>query len=205
LEIDNYSCMAVQFSRGCPFECEFCDIITIYGRKPRTKHPSQVTAELDALRALGWRKQVFIVDDNFIGNHKHALSLAQALEAWQIREGYPFMLGTEASMDLAQRPELVEAMVRANFWWIFVGVESPRRNLESAFRTCNDRLNRSASQEGRTSITAGFIIGSIPTRDIYSVRKSSSPRRIPWGCRFLQAPPTTPLYARRKEGAWSRR
>src|ERR1700682_1255326 len=93
LKIDNYSCMAVQFSRGCPFECEFCDITTIYGRKPRTKHPSQVTAELDALRALGWRKQVFIVDDNFIGNHKHALGLARALEAWQIREGYPFMLG----------------------------------------------------------------------------------------------------------------
>jgi radical SAM superfamily enzyme YgiQ (UPF0313 family) len=209
LKIDNYSCMAVQFSRGCPFECEFCDIITIYGRKPRTKHPSQVTAELDALRALGWRKQVFIVDDNFIGNHKHALGLAQALEAWQIREGYPFMLGTEASMDLAQRPELVEAMVRANFWWIFVGVESPsKESLKETRKFQNLRNDPLESihilQEGGLWITAGFIIGfDSDTADIYKLQEEFIDRAaIPWAMLgFLQAPPTTPLYARlRKEG-----
>ena len=209
LKIDNYSCMAVQFSRGCPFECEFCDIITIYGRKPRTKHPSQVTAELDALRALGWRKQVFIVDDNFIGNHKHALGLAQALEAWQIQEGYPFMLGTEASIDLAQRPELIEAMVRANFWWIFVGVESPsKESLKETRKFQNLRNDPLDSirilQEGGLWITAGFIIGfDSDTPDIYKRQEEFIDRAaIPWAMLgFLQAPPTTPLYARlRKEG-----
>src|SRR5208337_1077076 len=89
LKLEKYASMAVQFSRGCPFQCEFCDIITIYGRKPRTKHPSQLLAELDALFKLGWREQVFIVDDNFIGNHKLALELSQALEEWQQSHGYP--------------------------------------------------------------------------------------------------------------------
>ncbi len=80
LKVENYASMSVQFSRGCPFQCEFCDIITIYGRKPRTKRPHQLLAELQALLDLGWRKQVFIVDDNFIGNHKLALELARNLE-----------------------------------------------------------------------------------------------------------------------------
>ena len=104
LKIEKYASMAVQFSRGCPFQCEFCDIITIYGRKPRTKRPSQLLAELDALYELGWRDQVFIVDDNFIGNHKLALELAVALEEWQKSHGYPLLFYTEASIDLAQRP-----------------------------------------------------------------------------------------------------
>ncbi len=116
LKIKKYASMSVQFSRGCPFQCEFCDIITIYGRKPRTKAPSQLTAELDALFALGWRDQVFIVDDNFIGNHKRAFELAQSLQEWQQSHGTPFLFYTEASMDLAQRPELIEAMVKANFF-----------------------------------------------------------------------------------------
>src|SRR5215468_11093967 len=91
LKIEKYASMAVQFSRGCPFQCEFCDIITIYGRKPRTKAPNQVLAELDALYELGWRKQVFIVDDNFIGNHRHALELACRIEEWQKQHGRPYM------------------------------------------------------------------------------------------------------------------
>ena len=125
LKIEKYVSMAVQFSRGCPFQCEFCDIITLYGRKPRTKAPRQLLAELDALFELGWREQVFIVDDNFIGNHKRALELARNLEKWQVSHDYPFLFYTEASIDLAQRPELIEAMVRANFYYVFIGIESP--------------------------------------------------------------------------------
>jgi radical SAM superfamily enzyme YgiQ (UPF0313 family) len=104
LRMENYAVMPVQFSRGCPFQCEFCDIITIYGRKPRTKQPRQLIEELEALLALGWKKQVFIVDDNFIGNHKLALELALKLEEWQKRRKYQLFFYTEASIDLAQGP-----------------------------------------------------------------------------------------------------
>src|ERR1700694_2959601 len=100
LRLENYAYMAVQFSRGCPFQCEFCDIITIYGRKPRTKSPNQLLAELQALIELGWRKHVFIVDDNFIGNHKLALELVQEMEPWQKAHDYPFVFFTEASIAL---------------------------------------------------------------------------------------------------------
>jgi hypothetical protein len=103
LALNKYTFMSVQFSRGCPFTCEFCDIITIYGRRPRTKSPAQLIGELDALLQLGWRKGVFVVDDNFIGNHKAALELAQELERWQRRNRYPFEFFTEASIDLASR------------------------------------------------------------------------------------------------------
>ena len=100
LKLENYAFMAVQFSRGCPFQCEFCDIITIYGRKPRTKPPGQLLAELEALVELGWRKHVFIVDDNFIGNHKLALELAREMEPWQEARDYPLLFFTEASISL---------------------------------------------------------------------------------------------------------
>src|ERR1700688_1597601 len=123
--LNKYTFMSVQFSRGCPFTCEFCDIITIYGRRPRTKSAAQLTGELDALLQLGWRKDVFVVDDNFIGNHKAALELVEELERWQRRNGYPFGLFTEASIDLASRPELLDGMVKANFWRVFIGIESP--------------------------------------------------------------------------------
>jgi radical SAM superfamily enzyme YgiQ (UPF0313 family) len=106
LRTDKYTSMSVQFSRGCPFQCEFCDIITIYGRRPRAKSPAQVMAELDVLRGLGWRNEVFIVDDNFIGNHKLALGLAQELKGWQERNGRAVSFYTEASIDLAAKPEL---------------------------------------------------------------------------------------------------
>jgi radical SAM superfamily enzyme YgiQ (UPF0313 family) len=125
LKLDKYLSMAVQFSRGCPFQCEFCDIITIYGRKPRTKTADQMLVEFDALFKLGWHGRVFVVDDNFIGNHKRALELTLKMAEWQRERGTPFVLSTEASMDLAQRPALIEAMVRANFWSVFVGIESP--------------------------------------------------------------------------------
>src|SRR5215831_614408 len=106
LRFDMYTALPVQFSRGCPFQCEFCDIITLYGRRPRSKTPAQLIAEIDLLRRLGWRNEVFIVDDNFIGNYHKALALARELAVWQEQHRCPFSFYTEASIDLADRPEL---------------------------------------------------------------------------------------------------
>ena len=125
LRLDMYTSMPVQFSRGCPFQCEFCDIITIYGRKPRAKTPAQIIGELDTLRGLGWSNEVFIVDDNFIGNHHKALALSRELAAWQIEHDHPFSFYTEASIDLADKTELLSAMVAANFMYVFIGIETP--------------------------------------------------------------------------------
>jgi radical SAM superfamily enzyme YgiQ (UPF0313 family) len=209
LKIEKYASMAVQFSRGCPFQCEFCDIITIYGRKPRTKRPSQLLAELDALFELGWREQVFIVDDNFIGNHKLALELVQKLEEWQKDRDYPLLFYTEASIDLAQRPELIEAMVKANFFYVFVGIESPsKESLAEAKKFQNLRRDPLDSirfiQSQGLWVTAGFIIGfDSDTADIFEQQTDFIERAaIAWAMAgFLQALPTTPLFDRMlKEG-----
>ena len=209
LKIKKYASMAVQFSRGCPFQCEFCDIITIYGRKPRTKAPRQLLAELDALFELGWRDQVFIVDDNFIGNHKRALELAQSLEEWQKAHNYPFLFYTEASIDLAQRPELIEAMVKANFYYVFIGIESPsQQSLMETKKYQNLRHDMLESvrfiQSQGLWVTAGFIVGfDLDTEDIFERQRDFIERAaIPWAMSgFLIAPPTTPLYERMvKEG-----
>jgi radical SAM superfamily enzyme YgiQ (UPF0313 family) len=211
LKIKKYASMAVQFSRGCPFQCEFCDIITIYGRKPRTKAPGQLLAELEALVALDWHDQVFIVDDNFIGNHKRALELAQSLEAWQKSHNYPFMFYTEASIDLAQRPELIEAMVKANFYYVFIGIESPsEQSLVESKKFQNLRRDLLSSirfiQSQGLWVTAGFIIGfDSDPEDIFEQQRVFIERAaIPWAMAgFLQAPITTPLYERMvKEGRY---
>ena len=204
LKIEKYASMAVQFSRGCPFQCEFCDIITIYGRKPRTKHPSQLLAELEVLYKLGWREQVFIVDDNFIGNHKLALDLAQALGEWQQTRGYPFLFYTEASIDLAQKPKLIEAMVKANFFYVFIGIESPSpESLAEAKKFQNLRRDTLESvrfiQNQGLWVTAGFIIGfDSDTASVFELQRDFVERAaIPWAMvGFLQAPPTTPLFER---------
>jgi len=204
LKLEKYASMAVQFSRGCPFQCDFCDIITIYGRKPRTKHPSQVLAELDALFKLGWREQVFIVDDNFIGNHKLALELSQALEEWQQSHGYPLLFYTEASIDLAQKPKLIEAMVKANFFYVFIGIESPSpESLAEARKFQNLRRDSLESirviQSQGLWVTAGFIIGfDSDTENVFEQQRDFIERAaIPWAMvGFLQAPPTTPLFDR---------
>jgi radical SAM superfamily enzyme YgiQ (UPF0313 family) len=209
LQIGKYASMGVQFSRGCPFQCEFCDIITIYGRKPRTKRPAQLLAELDRLYELGWREEVFVVDDNFIGNHKLALELARELEAWQKAHNYPMLLYTEASIDLAQKPELIEAMVKANFFYVFVGIESPSATaLTEAKKFQNLRRDPLESirfiQSQGLWVTAGFIIGfDSDTEEIFEQQREFVERAaIPWAMAgFLQAPPTTPLFDRMlKEG-----
>lgn len=124
LQTDKYHSMPLQFSRGCPFQCEFCDIIVMFGRKPRTKAPEQVLRELDALRELGvgWP---FFVDDNFIGHRPKARELLTAIQGYREQHGYPFRLGTEASIDLAKDEPLLGQMRDAGFAWLFMGIETP--------------------------------------------------------------------------------
>jgi hypothetical protein len=120
-----YGSMLLQFSRGCPFACEFCDITKLYGRVPRTKTPAQMLAEFSLLYDLGWRGSLFLVDDNFIGNRREALRLLRALIPWQRERHYPFNLCTEASMNLVEYDELMDAMIQAGFTSVFVGIETP--------------------------------------------------------------------------------
>ena len=206
LALKKYSSMSVQFSRGCPFTCDFCDIITLYGRRPRTKSPAQLIGELDALLQLGWRKEVFVVDDNFIGNHKAALELARELERWQRRNQYPFGFFTEASIDLASRSDLLDAMVKANFCRVFIGIETPSvESLKESKKFQNLRRDpldciRFIQQRGLW-VMGGFIVGfdhdppDIFDRQIDFIERAA----IPWAMAgVLQAPPTTPLYERMK-------
>jgi radical SAM superfamily enzyme YgiQ (UPF0313 family) len=209
LKLDRYASMSIQFSRGCPFQCEFCDIIILYGRKPRTKLPQQVTAELDALLSLGWMKQVFLVDDNFIGNHHRALELCVELEKWQQAHGFPVMFYTEASMDLARKTALVDAMVKANFFYVFLGIESPSKeslqetkkfqNLAVDPVTCIDLLHSKGLW-----VTGGFIVGfDSDTEEIFERQIEFIERTaIPWALvNSLHAMPRTALYERmQKEG-----
>jgi radical SAM superfamily enzyme YgiQ (UPF0313 family) len=209
LKLNSYASMSIQFSRGCPFQCEFCDIIILYGRKPRTKLPKQVTAELDALLSLGWMKQVFIVDDNFIGNHQRALELCVELEKWQQAHRFPVMFYTEASMDLARKTALVDAMVKANFFYVFLGIESPSKeslqetkkfqNLAVDPVSCIDLLH-----EKGLWVTGGFIVGfDSDTEDIFDRQIEFIERTaIPWALlNSLHAMPRTALYERmQKEG-----
>jgi radical SAM superfamily enzyme YgiQ (UPF0313 family) len=204
LDVGKYLTLSVQFSRGCPFQCEFCDIITIYGRRPRTKTPDQVLRELEALLALGWRSRVFMVDDNFIGNHKKAQELAERLALWQAERGYPLLLSTEASMDLVQYPALMDAMVRSNFWSVFIGVESPSadalletKKFQNLRRDPAEAIR--AIQRAGLIVTAGFIVGfDTDTPDIFDQQIAFVDRTaIAWAMTgFLQALPTTPLRAR---------
>ncbi len=206
LKLDKYTSMPVQFSRGCPFQCEFCDIITIYGRKPRAKEPAQVIRELDTLRALGWRNEVFIVDDNFIGNHHKALALSLELGAWQVEHNHPFSFYTEASIDLAAKTELLAAMVAANFMYVFIGIETPSSEaLKESRKFQNLRSNNVDQvriiQEAGLWVLAGFIVGfdsddeTIFQRQLDFIELTN----ITWAMAgVLQAPPTTALYDRMK-------
>jgi radical SAM superfamily enzyme YgiQ (UPF0313 family) len=121
----HYAMASLQFSRGCPFLCEFCDIITIFGRRPRMKTNAQMIAEFEAVRDAGFRL-CFLVDDNFIGNKAKAKDLLRALVEWQKENGYPLKFVTEASINLADEPELMALMVEANIVQVFIGIESPR-------------------------------------------------------------------------------
>ncbi len=199
-----YSAMSVQYSRGCPFQCEFCDIIEIYGRVPRTKGNEQMLAELDALFRLGWRGMVFIVDDNFIGNKRNVKGLLPVLADWSDRHGRPFSFLTEASVNLAEDDELLEGMRRANFRRVFLGIETPvEASLKEAQKGQNMRRNLLDSvrriQSYGMEVMAGFIVGfdndpdDIFKRQIEFIRESAIPLAM---VGLLTALPDTQLWRR---------
>ncbi|MEH1767814.1 MAG: DUF4070 domain-containing protein [Nostoc sp.] len=209
LELNAYDMMSVQFSRGCPFQCEFCDIIVLYGRKPRTKAPAQLLAELDYLYELGWRRGVFMVDDNFIGNKRNVKLLLKELKVWMAEHKYPFRFDTEASVDLAQDAEMLELMVECGFSAVFLGIETP--DEDSLQMTKKFQNTRSSLTEAVQTITkaglrpmAGFIIGfdgekaGAGDRIVRFAEQAAIPSTT---FAMLQALPNTALWHRlKKEG-----
>jgi radical SAM superfamily enzyme YgiQ (UPF0313 family) len=164
VDLRHYVTMAVQFSRGCPFDCEFCDIIVMNGRVPRTKSPGQLVAELEALRQHGWKEMVFVVDDNFIGDKRRTRALLQELIAWRKRTRPSMGFLTEASVNLADDAELCRLMVEAGFMKVFVGIETP--SVES-LEECRKLQNRGRDlvaavrtlQQRGLEVMGGFIVG----------------------------------------------
>ena len=204
LQLDAYDSMSVQFSRGCPFNCEFCDIIVLYGRKPRTKTPEQLVAELQYLHDLGWRRSIFLVDDNFIGNKRNAKLLLPQIRTWQEERGYPFSFATEASVDLADDEEMMRMMHDARFESVFLGIETPdEASLETARKVQNTRNPLDAAVDRITAngirVMAGFIIGFDGEKDgagrriVDFVTRTGIPAAM---MGMLQALPKTALWAR---------
>ena len=205
-ELSRYSAMSIQYSRGCPFQCEFCDIIEIYGRVPRTKTNEQMLLELDALRELGWRGLLFIVDDNFIGNKRNVKKLMPELIEWSERHGKPFTFITEASVNLAEDDQLLEMMRRANFRRVFLGIETPvEESLKEAHKGQNTRRDLLDSvrkiQGYGMEVMAGFIVGfdsdpeDIFDRQIRFIQESGIPLAM---VGLLTALPDTQLWRRLK-------
>lgn len=203
-QLQLYSTLALQVSRGCPFNCEFCDIIEIFGRKPRLKAPEQILAELEALYRLGARGPLFIVDDNFIGSRKEVARLLPHITAWQKRHHQPFDLYTEASVDLAIEPELVQAMVEAGFTAVFLGIETPSAEaLAGARKHQNLRMASAEAVERLTvaglEVYAGFIVGfdsdgpDIFARQLEFISQSPISRAM---VGLLSAIPSTSLWRR---------
>jgi radical SAM superfamily enzyme YgiQ (UPF0313 family) len=163
-DVNDYATMALQFSRGCPFKCEFCDIIEIYGRVPRTKTPAQVCAELAAVERLGFQGYVFLVDDNFIGNKRKAKEMLAALAPWNRRHNYPFRYYTEASINLADDEELLERMCQAGFFQVFIGIETPDPELLKTTQKMQNIPGNPLAKVAKIRrhglhVTAGFIVG----------------------------------------------
>ena len=170
INIHDYGSMALQFSRGCPFDCEFCDITKLFGRVPRTKSNEQMMREFDLMHRLGWQGSLFVVDDNFIGNKRDAMRLLPEVKAFQKEKNFPFDLFTEASVNLVEIPEMLDAMSDAGFNMVFLGIESPN---EDALLMTKKKQNTNKEEDAgsyllraiRTiqnsgiEVTGGFIIG----------------------------------------------
>lgn len=165
IDIGNYAAMNIQYSRGCPFDCEFCDITALFGRRPRTKTVSQMLAELESLYARGWRGGIFFVDDNFIGDKKKLkIDLLPAIIQWMRHKNYPFSFITEASIDLADDSEMMELMIHAGFEEVFIGIESPcEEGLQESGKVQNKNRDLLDSvkkiQHSGLQVQAGFIVG----------------------------------------------
>lgn len=203
LKVDRYRTMTIQFARGCPFQCEFCDIIVMYGRRPRTKSVAQVMAEVNALHDLGVTN-IFVVDDNFIGNKKEAKKLLEALAVWQQERGYPIDFMTEVTLNLAQDDELLRLMRNAHFTTIFVGIETPRpASLKESGKVQNMREDMMTSirriQQAGIEVMAGMIVGfdhddtSIFEEQFRFIQEARIPISMTG---MLNAIPRTPLHAR---------
>lgn len=207
LQRDAYLMMAIQFSRGCPFNCEFCDIISLYGRKPRTKEPQQALAELQRLYDLGWRGSLFIVDDNFIGNQRNVKRFLRELIPWMQQHHYPFSFITEASVNLAEDDELLQLMSEAGFYAVFLGIETPDQDSLQVTRKVQNTRNplveacRKINHAGLL-IYAGFILGfdgertGAGDRIQAFVEQTSIPQPM---LGILQALPNTALWERLKQ------
>jgi radical SAM superfamily enzyme YgiQ (UPF0313 family) len=206
-DLKRYASMSIQFSRGCPFNCEFCNVTALFGHRPRIKTAEQIIAELDALYDLGWHGQVFFVDDNFIGNKQYLKAeLLPALIEWhKDKRGVPFF--TEASVNLADDEPLMDMMVEAGFDAVFIGIETPD---EQCLAECNKRQNKDRDlvedvkrmQRAGLQVQGGFIVGfdgdtdSIFQRQIDFIQKSGIVTAM---VGLLQAPAGTRLYQRLKQ------
>jgi len=208
INMNDYASMSIQYSRGCPYDCEFCDITNLYGRKHRLKTVEQILAELDAIYRRGWRGSVFIVDDNFIGNRTVLKrELLPAVIRWMEERKHPFWFITEASIDLADDEELLDLMRRAGFVHVFVGIETPdEESLKECNKFTNMKRNMVASvkkiQNYGMQVSGGFIIGfdsdppSIFERQIKFIQKSGIVTAM---VGLLNAPKGTRLYERLKK------
>ncbi len=205
LNIQAYGSMAIQYSRGCPFHCEFCDIWTVYGNKPRLKSAASIIHELNMLYRLGWRGAIFIVDDNFIGNKSRVKKeLLPALKDWQKAHGYPFHFYTEASINMADDEALLVAMREAGFNEVFIGIETPNPDgLKETGKIQNLTADLEKSvytiQRHGIEVMAGFIVGfdndteDIFDRQISFIQKNAIPKAM---IGLLTALPNTRLYQR---------
>jgi len=207
VNMKKYASMNIQYSRGCPFDCEFCDVTLLYGHVPRTKDKDQIVAELESLRSRGWRDGVFFVDDNFIGNkRKLKKEILPAIAKWMAQKGHPFSFITQSSIDLSDDEELMRLMVKAGFDTVFVGIETPNKeslaecnkfqNKNRDLITCVKKIQRFGLQ-----VQGGFILGfdndppSIFQRQITFIQKSGIVTAM---VGLLNAPPGTRLYHRLK-------
>jgi radical SAM superfamily enzyme YgiQ (UPF0313 family) len=208
INMKNYSAMSLQYSRGCPFDCDFCDIIVLNGHTPRTKDSQQMVAELEALYRHGWRGSLFIVDDNFIGNKKKLKAeTLPAMIQWSKKRKYPFLFFTEASINLADDVELMDLMSEAGFNRVFIGIETPN---EDSLVECNKHQNRNRDmaaavrkiQNHGFEVQGGFILGfdndplSIFKRQVQFIQKTGIVTAM---VGLLNAPNGTKLYQRLKK------
>jgi radical SAM superfamily enzyme YgiQ (UPF0313 family) len=207
INMNNYISMNIQYSRGCPFDCEFCDIVQLNGRVPRTKSRDQLLRELEALYTTGWRGGVFVVDDNFIGNkRKLKEEILPAIIKWRAEKRRSFTFNTEASINLADDDELLNLMVEAGFGTVFIGIETPN---EESLAECSKAQNRNRSlvdsvkkmQRYGLEVQGGFIVGfdsdplSIFKSQIEFIQRSGIVTAM---VGLLNAPPGTRLYHRLK-------
>jgi radical SAM superfamily enzyme YgiQ (UPF0313 family) len=205
LQLDKYASVGIQYTRGCPYDCEFCDITALFGRKVRTKSSEQVIAEMDRLYQAGWKGSVMFVDDNFIGNKKKLKNeLLPAIIDWMKVHNYPFVFATEASINLADDKQLMRLMVKAGFIKVFVGIESPD---ESSLIECNKIPNNNRNmiqcvrniQRSGIEVTGGFIVGfdsdppNIFERQVDFIQRSGIVTAM---VGLLNAPKLSKLYAR---------